>query len=71
LIRSWLCYSNSKGCVYCLVCKLFSVSQTSLRTSGYSNWVNLLRILDEHEESPDHKKINVNMVNTKGEQNCY
>jgi len=56
LIRTWLCYSNSKGCVYCLVCKLFSVSQTSLRTTGYSNWVNLLRTLDEHKESPDHKK---------------
>jgi len=32
------------------------VSQTSLRTTGYSNWINLLRTLDEHEESPDHKK---------------
>lgn len=55
ILRSLLCYSNSKGCVYCLVYKIFSISQTSLGTTGYSDWANLIRTLDNHEESIDHK----------------
>ena len=36
--REWLVYSPSTGCVFCIVCRLFSSSSGALVTHGFSDW---------------------------------
>ena len=36
----WLCYSESKGKVYCFVCIILMSSDESLFTKGCNNWKN-------------------------------
>ncbi|XP_065665644.1 uncharacterized protein LOC136087066 [Hydra vulgaris] len=71
VIRSRLCYSKLKGHVYCLVCKMFSNVSSLLTTSGFSDWMNILRALESHNETVDHKnnmliwltrKNNINVI---------
>ena len=56
VMKSLLVYTKSKGCIYCFVCKLFSKYQTSLTIGGFSDWMNVLRTLDNHEDSMEHKR---------------
>ena len=52
--REWLLYSPSTGCVYCLVCKLFSKEKNKFSFNGFSDWKHAERIA-EHERSKPHK----------------
>lgn len=53
--RHWLLYSPSSGCVFCFVCKLFSInSMSSLATTGFDSWSTMNR-LEQHEQSADHR----------------
>lgn len=54
--RSWLCFSPSKGRLFCSVCKLMSStsSQTQFNTEGFFNWKNSNERLLEHETSKTH-----------------
>lgn len=51
--RTWLCYSVSKGKVYCLVCKLFG-GQGNLSRGGFNDWKHSKRAFEEHECSVNH-----------------
>lgn len=69
--RSWLCYSKSKGSIFCFVCKLFSSSSTSLSNKeGTSDWKNVSKILESHEDSSDHKKSLLIYLTRKENKNC-
>ena len=54
VVRNWLIYSPSTGCVFCFVCKLFSTISTStsssLATTGFDSWDHIGR-LNDHERS--------------------
>lgn len=53
--REWLMYSNSKGCFYCVPCKLFQPSENQNSFSkGFNDWKNSSR-LSEHERSAEHR----------------
>ena len=55
VVREWLIYSQSKGSIYCFVCKLFAYSSTSsfVQDPGFSNWKHP-ELLVSHENSKDH-----------------
>ena len=52
--RTWLCFSPSKGHVYCYVCKLFSQTRSQFTHGGYCDWKNAAGRLVEHEISKNH-----------------
>jgi len=52
--RYWLIYSKKNDCVYCFYCKLFQINANGLSTTGINDWKHLLRILNKHENSPNH-----------------
>lgn len=54
--RSWLCFSSSKGRLFCSICKLMSSTslRTQFNTEGFSNWKNSNERLFEHETSKNH-----------------
>ncbi|XP_047135569.1 zinc finger MYM-type protein 5-like [Hydra vulgaris] len=55
--RSWLIYSVSKNVVFCLCCKLFGKSKSSLpplEGSGLNDWKNIGALLSSHEKSNSH-----------------
>ena len=57
--RNWLMYSPSTGCVFCFVCKLFSINSasnsSSLATTGFDSWDHIGR-LNDHERSVQHRE---------------
>jgi len=52
--RYWLIYSKKNNCVYCFYCKLFPINANGLSTTGINDWWHLSRILNKHENSPNH-----------------
>lgn len=59
--RSWLVYSISKGCVYCVPCMLFGDSDNYF-TTGFNDWKNSNQRVQDHESSSAH---NNNLVKLK------
>ncbi|KAL5477853.1 hypothetical protein EMCRGX_G024703 [Ephydatia muelleri] len=59
VVRNWLIYSPSTGCVFCFVCKLFSTISTSnssgLATTGFDSWDHIGR-RNDHERSVQHRE---------------
>lgn len=54
--RDWLLYSASKGCVFCIPCRLFSEQEEhSFTTTGFSDWKNASARLQQHEELQNHR----------------
>ncbi|XP_047137457.1 zinc finger MYM-type protein 5-like [Hydra vulgaris] len=55
--RSWLIYSVSKNVAFCLCCKLFGKSKSSLPAlegSGLNDWKNIGALFSSHEKSNSH-----------------
>ena len=52
--RSWLCYSPSKGSVFCFFCKLLSDSNIALTDTGYYDWRHAQQHFIGHEQSVNH-----------------
>ncbi|XP_047141491.1 zinc finger MYM-type protein 5-like [Hydra vulgaris] len=73
--RSWLIYSVSKNVVFCLCCKLFGRSKSSLPAlegSGLNDWKNIGALLSSHEKSNSHlvnfqmwKKLDIRLSTEK------
>lgn len=54
--RDWLLYSASRGCVFCIPCRLFSQQEeNSFTTTGFNDWKNASARLQQHEESQNHR----------------
>ena len=69
VMRSWLVYSRSKGCIYCFVCKLFSKCQMSLTAGRFSDWMNVIRTLENDEHSMEHKRMMLCWITRKSNKN--
>nr|XP_047144739.1 zinc finger MYM-type protein 5-like [Hydra vulgaris] len=66
--RSWLIYSVSKNVVFCLCCKLFGKSKSSLPAlegSGLNDWKNIGALLSSHEKKKTIDHINQQKINEK------
>ncbi|XP_018368022.1 PREDICTED: zinc finger MYM-type protein 1-like [Trachymyrmex cornetzi] len=56
--RKWLMYSESTGCVFCYVCKLFSNAnsrESKFVKGGFSDWKKATESITSHENSKEHK----------------
>ena len=60
--RQWLVYSTTTDRVFCFCCKLFSNCNTSLATTGSSEWKNMGARLTNHESSKGHTECTVKWV---------
>ncbi|XP_065674010.1 uncharacterized protein LOC136090959 [Hydra vulgaris] len=53
--RKWLMFSESTGCVFCYVCKLFSTDYDNVFVkSGFYNWKKAKQTIFGHENSKEH-----------------
>ena len=53
--RKWLMFSESTGCVFCYVCKLFSTDYDNVFVkSGFYNWKKAKQTIFRHENSKEH-----------------
>lgn len=59
--RSWLVYSESKLAVFCSACLLFGKQSSSL-TDGYSDWSNIYKRIQEHENCMEHRSNIIKML---------
>lgn len=57
--RWWLCFSPSKGHLFCFVCKLFSPVRSQFTHEGFCDWRNAVARLIEHETSKNHLKASI------------
>lgn len=64
--RDWLCYSPSKGKVFCFVCKIFS-SSDNLFCQGFNDWNNP-KTINSHENSSEHKTALLAYISRKKNQ---
>ncbi len=53
--RKYLIYSPTKKAVFCIPCLLFG-GTSKLAKDGYNNWSNIGKVLNSHENSPEHHK---------------
>ena len=56
--RNWLCYSESKGTLFCFICKLMVPSNysTTFTETGFDDWKHACDQLKRHEETKAHKQ---------------
>ena len=52
---TWLCYSKNTGRVYCFVCKLMSINESSFKT-GFNDWKHARNSIESHGRSEQHRK---------------
>ena len=69
VIRYWLVYSKSKGCICCFVWELFSKCQTLITTGRFSDWMNVLRTLENQKDNMEHKKAMLCWITRKSNKN--
>ncbi|KAJ8684862.1 hypothetical protein QAD02_020655 [Eretmocerus hayati] len=53
--REWMLYSPSTGAIFCFFCRLFSNKDISFSSTGFSDWRNDRRRVEEHENGSEHK----------------
>lgn len=66
-VRDWLCYSETKGRLFCFVCKVTNSDTSSPRFTkdGLDDWKNAHNLLTRHEESTPHGQAIISLVNLK------
>lgn len=70
--RKWLMYSESTGCVFCYVCKLFSTNaneESKFVKNGFSNWKKAKEMVNLHENSQEHKNCMITWLSRTNESN--
>lgn len=63
VLRTYLVYSVSKKNIFCAPCKL--LGGRNAFTSGFSDWRNVYKALQQHENSPEHKKHEIDLLNRR------
>lgn len=65
--RDWLCYSETKGRLFCFVCKVMNPDSSSPRFTkdGVDDWKNAHNLLTRHEESTPHRQAIISLLNLK------
>lgn len=62
-VRDWLCYSETKGQLFCFVCKVTDAGCTSrFTTEGFDDWKNANNLLKRHEESTAHRQAIISLL---------
>ncbi|CAB3237452.1 unnamed protein product [Arctia plantaginis] len=62
-VRDWLCYSETKGRLFCFVCKVTNSDTSSPRFTkdGLDDWKNAHNLLTRHEESTPHRQAIISL----------
>ena len=61
--RDWLCYSPSKGCLFCFPCKVMNIRHEKFTENGFNEWKNVTARLQQHKKSPDHRSALIAITN--------
>lgn len=62
-VRDWLCYSETKGQLFCFVCKVTDSGCSSRFTKeGFDDWKNANNLLKRHEESTSHRQAIISLL---------
>lgn len=63
-VRDWLWYSESKGRLFCFVCKITDSDSSSSRFTkdGLDDWKNAHNLLKRHEESTQHRQAIISLL---------
>ena len=67
--RSWLCYSRSKGRLFCFHCKVLN-AHSKFTEVGYNDWKNAPLALQQHEQSSDHRTALISFINRQCQKQC-
>ena len=68
--RSWLCYSESKGKLFCFTCKLLNATSSRFTQEGFGDWKNAHSCLQQHERSAEHRSAVITFINRHCQKNC-
>ena len=65
--RTWLCYSESKGSLFCFICKLMMPTgySTKFTEIGFVDWQHACSLLNKHEQSQSHKDAFISLLTRK------
>ena len=66
-LREWLCYSETKGNLYCFTCKLAASSTTELQVfcEGFNDWKNAQLLIERHELCSIHQAGFLYLINLR------
>ena len=66
-LRQWLCYSETKGNLYCFTCKLAASPNTELHIfcEGFNDWKNAQLLIERHGLSSMHKAGVLYLINLR------
>lgn len=62
-VRDWLCYSETKGRLFCFACKVTDSDCSSRFTKeGFDDWKNANNLLKRHEVSTSHRQAIISLL---------
>lgn len=62
-MRDWLCYSETKGRLFCFACKVTDSDCSSRFTKeGFDDWKNANNLLKRHEVSTSHRQAIISLL---------
>lgn len=72
-VRDWVYYSETKGRLFCFVCKVTNSDSSSPRLTkdGLDDWKNAHNLLTRHEESSPHRHAIISLLNLKKKKKEY
>ncbi|XP_062924647.1 zinc finger MYM-type protein 1-like [Mobula hypostoma] len=69
--RNWLCYSESKGSLFCFPRKVMTSGCSSkFSEEGFNDWKNASNLLSRHEESSSHRHTLISLLKRKNKAKC-
>ena len=70
LKRNWLCYSPSKGCLFCFPCKVMNKFHERFSENGFNDWKNATVYIEQHEHSLAHREALTSITSWKMDKPC-
>ena len=67
--RTWLCYSPTKGCLYCFPCKVTNIYHPKLTDEGFNDWKHAASTIQTHEQSGPHRSALISMLSRQKANN--
>lgn len=68
--RTWLCYSPTRGALFCFACKVMNMKGQKFSVEGFSDWKHAARGVQQHETSQSHRTAVISLLNRKAQNQC-
>ena len=68
LERNWLCYSPTKGCLFCFPCKVLNKKTDKFTDDGFNDWKHVSARLTAHEKSAIHRNSLISITSWQAEK---